>query len=169
MQAEPKVRARYVVNASGTRYVKTGKDPVPRPRIDQPLPSKALEPFIKGEAAGDVDLAVLLCIRNTIMKPSRYVHDKRAADRENKPAEPLSEAAVRWSIFGALSLAVDPLFTAKQKRDVLDLIKRVLPAEERGGSLFHWEEARGRKHSHVIHLLNMAIAARKQELGYSKK
>jgi hypothetical protein len=156
-----KPRAFYV-NQAGTRYVRDKAKPVP-PKEKPYTPSKELLPFLKGEAEGDLLLAVVMAVRNLIRAPSTYVKNFRAVNGNGQSTDPTSPEAQRWNIFGALEYITHPNFTPAQKHEVIMLIKQSLPAEWRT-RLFMWEEEKGTTHSQVINLLNQTIGARKKDL-----
>jgi hypothetical protein len=154
----------WYANEAGTRYIrdKTKKKPA---KEKQELPSVALEPLLKGEAEGDLDLAILIAVRNVIRVPDAYTNRHRAENRQSQVTEPVGGTASRWNIFGALEYVTFPGYNAKQRRKIIEQIKKALPAGQ--PSLMHWEEIS--KHSAVLALMNRAIYQRKLLLGYGYK
>ena len=154
----------WYVNDAGTAY----KRDIIKRRVkdDSPLASSVLAPLLTGEAAGDFALAVLLATRNMIRTKDVYCCDARAKSKTGRPTEPMSADACQWSILGALDHVTYPTTLPEQKREIIGMIKRCLPRDVVAMPLFKWEEHRHTRHSNVIHLLNMAVAARKKELGY---
>jgi len=161
----PKANPRFVVNKAGTRWDMV-KVKVPGKRERGPEPSAAMVPFLKGEASGDFSLAAILALRNILRTENDWTPNHRACTKSGSICEPTSPEAARWNVHGALEMLL-PNAPRKTRTDILDIIKRAAPRDsEARESLYKWcEEAR---HSQVLHLLNMAIALRKADLGYVK-
>lgn len=150
-------------NKAGTRYIRDPK-PVYEEKPKEPECSALMEPWLKGEASGDTMLAVLLAVRNLLRVPEAWTNKARAQGISGFPVEPTSPSAVRWNIMGGIEHVTMPYYSREQRRDVLEAIKRLLPAENRV-SLGIWETEKSRRHTQVVHLLNMAVANRKRELA----
>jgi len=163
MMGNPARDRGWYTNQAGTRYVRDAAKPKP-PKEKPVLPSKQLLPFLQGEAAGDLQLAVVMAVRNLIRTSDAYVKNMRACSKTGQPTDPTSPDAVRWNIFGALEYITYPNFSRVQKRVVLDMVKQNLPAEWRT-RLFLWEEDRHTTHSQVVNLLNQTVGMRKKELA----
>lgn len=157
----------WYANQAGTRYVRD-KAPPAKPKEKPIVPSKALMPLLKGEAEGDLDLAVVMAVRNLIRTPADYVRNMRACSRSGQVTDPTSPDAVRWNIFGALECVTHPNFTPAQKRFIILMIKENLPAEWRT-RLFMWEEDKHTTHAQVVNLLNQTIGARKKAIVSDEK
>ena len=154
-------RGKWYVNDAGTDYK---IDVTLTPKKDYTPPSKALAPFLRGEASGDFELAVLLAVRNLLRSPVTYCNNARAQSKSGRPVEPSCSDAVCWNIFGAVEYITAPDVPAAMRRDIIQLIKRCLPKAEAHIPLFKWEEDNG--HNRVLHLLNTAIGRRKQDPDY---
>jgi hypothetical protein len=158
----PKTRS-WAVNKSGTRYVKQTQVVAPREKAIDPEAGKQLVSLLTGEAVGDIDLAILLAIRNMLAEPKRWNPHRRATGVEGE-TDPVSHTARAWSLFGALECVVTPGFE-KRKREVLGCIRVAVPKDDNNSqSLTHWEP--GTTHSKLLWVLNMAIANRKKTLNY---
>ena len=156
-------RKSWVVNKAGTRYVKVPEAPKPE-KVQDPEAGTQLVKLLKGEAEGDIDLAILLAVRNILKDPRKWNPRYRATGIEG-PTDPVSHTARAWSLFGALECVVTPGFE-KRKRDILRLIKDVVPRDDvESHSLLHWEPRT--THSKLLWVLNMAVSAKKKSLGYT--
>lgn len=154
----------WAVAASGTRYIKNPVPPKPV-REDPDAVSIQLKNWLTAEGnKGDLQLAVVFAVRNLIRRESHWTNKARALNREGSITEPTSSDAKRWNINGALLYVTHTFMNQKQRREIIDMMKTCLPGGCRGMALFQWEETA--RHSQVLHLLNMTIAARKAALGY---
>ena len=154
-------RGQWYVNAAGTGYK---RDMVAVERKDYTPPSRTLKPLLEGEAAGDLELAIIIAVRNVIRTPEVYCNTARALSKSGRVVDPTCSDAVRWNLFGALEYVTSPHIPVAKRREIIQLIKRCLPKEHEGMALFKWEETH--PHGRVLHLLNTAIGRRKQDADY---
>ena len=154
-------RGQWYVNDAGTGYK---RDSVAIERKDYTPPSRMLKPLLEGEAAGDLELAIIIAVRNVIRTPDAYCRTARALSKSGRIVDPTCSDAARWNIFGALEYVTSPHITVAKRREIIQMIKRCLPRECAGMALFKWEETH--RHGHVLHLLNTAIGRRKQDPDY---
>ena len=161
-------RTRWAEAKSGTRYEKP-KAPERKPKAaPPPEPAAALLPFLKGEAEGDLRLAVLMAVRNVLKTEKAHCRTARAVDREGKSVEVNDERAARWSVIGAIALVSAPYLPGEERRAIIAHMKKFIPQEWQQLPFFKWEEARTTRFTQILHMLNMSIAVRKKELGYEK-
>jgi hypothetical protein len=157
-------RKAWVVNKAGTRYVRTPPEPKPE-KVKDPEAGTQLVALLQGEAEGDIDLAIVLAVRNLLKNAKNWNPRCRATGIEG-PTDPVSHTARAWSLFGAIECVVTPGFE-KRKRDVLRLIKAAVPKDDTDShSLMHWEPRT--THSKLLWVLNMAVSAKKKSLGYKE-
>lgn len=155
----------FVVNEAGTKWVRTKKKKQTRKADDAPEPAELLLPMLKGEAAGDYQLAVIMTVRRLLQDPMRYTSKHRALNSLNQPAPTTSITARKWNIHGAVEHVTFPYASPNQRREIFSLISRCLPAKWKGEPLFRYLEDDSTTHGMVMYLLGMAISARKNELA----
>ena len=131
--------------------------------------AKELLPLLKNEAQGDYDLAALMAVRNILHDPKRMCFKARALNSQGQPTETTSVTARKWNVHGAVELVTFGTAPISKRRELLAHIAKCLPREDKGYPLFQYLERWDITHGKVLHLLNMAIASRKLELGYAKK
>lgn len=163
MSNQLRERAWYV-SEDGTRYVRDKARKKP-PKEKMPDVSPHLEPFFKGEAEGDFQLAVLLAMRDLIRSPDRYIKTMRACNKSGQATEPEGSDARRWNIFGALMFFTHAVPRSVRTEIITHSIKPNLPEEFRV-RLSEWEAHEDTTHFQVIRLISHAIETRKRVLKY---
>lgn len=149
-------------NQAGTRYIRDKPKPLPK-RDKEPEVAKHLIPIMK-EAKGDVELALLMAVRNLLADPKRWHPRYRAMGAEGT-TEPTSPTARSWSLFGAVHRVTSPGLESFRRPTLLRIKKAIPKSDADSQSLMHWEPQQ--QHSKIVWVLNIAITACKKELGYN--
>ena len=106
---------------------------------------------------------LLVEARRILTPDGAWTQDCAARDARAHPVPPAADAAVCWSLDGALWLATDPPPVAHHRHTLIGRVERALyPLIHTGGPavLHSWNDAHTRTQAEVLALLDRAIDQR---------